>query len=177
MGGETSASDESNDTRLGVSARLGLPLPPPSRGVVLRLPPPPMRLAGQVPLADAPLPESQHVLAIPVVQSGRVRITHLLEHGLAWGTGDLLTTERIRLGSGAGSLPALLVQPSLGGRLKVNSEQRLTIPAAERTYLGIAADGAEVLLAMRIHDPSRVLIVGAPALSLLLQLVWTDEVR
>lgn len=177
MGGKTGASGESNDQRLGVSARLGLPLPPPSRGVVLRLPPPPMRLAGQVPLAEAPLPESQHVLAIPVVQSGRVRITHLLEQGLSWGTGELLTTERIRLGSGEGSLPALLVQPGPGGRLRVNSEQRLTIPASERAYLGIANDRAEVLLAMRISEPSRVLVVGSPALSLLLQWIWNDAVR
>lgn len=177
MGGKTKASDESNDQRLGVSARLGLPLPPPSRGVVLRLPPPPMRLAGRVPLAEAPLPESQHVLSIPVVQSGRVRITHLLEQGLTWGMGELLATERIRLGSGEGSLPALLVQPGPGGRLRVNSEQRLTIPAAERAYLGIAADRAEVLLAMRVSETRRVLIVGAPALSLLLQWIWTDAVR
>jgi hypothetical protein len=94
MGGRRGESEGSTDLDLGVSARLGLPLPPPSRGVVLRLPPPAMRLAGEVPLPEAPLPPSEHVLATPVVQSGRIRVTHLLDQGLTWELGQPLVAAR-----------------------------------------------------------------------------------
>lgn len=136
-----------------------------------------MRLAGEVPLPETPLPPSEHVLATLVVQSGRIRVTHLLDQGLTWELGQPLQAARIRLGTGQGALPAILVSPGEGGRMRVNSEQRLSIPSTDRSHLGISADRSEVLLAMRITDPTKVLMVGAPALSLLLRMLWTDEVR
>lgn len=176
MGGSRGRKPSEQQPSLGVGARLGLPLPPPVRGVVMRLPPPQMSLAGQVPLLSATPPPVEHAISVGVTQAGRVRISSLMDRGLSWRLDEPLTVTQIRLGDQESWLPALRIMPGGHSRVRVNGEHRITLMAPDRRYLGIEPDGSQVLTAMRLGEPTTVLVIGAPGVSMLLEGIWPREV-
>lgn len=181
-GGTTHKSDDDQARRaaLGVAANLGLPLAPRERVQPVPLPPPGMTMAGKVPLPSPVPTEVLYAVATPGVQSGRVRLTGLISQGLQWPTGQPLSSKQTRLPFGRTSLPALEVQPAgkrhAAAAMRLNAEHRLTIGAEDRRFLGIGSDGGQVLAVLRLSTPSVLLLLGAPSVSLVLGMVWPDEV-
>jgi len=174
------SDDLPDDTaKLGVGAALGLPLPPPRRGRVYKVPPPTVSFAGAVPLVSAAEPTEQVIAWVVAVRSGRIRLSTMLGLGLRWPSGIRLAIVESTLAPGHRPCPALLVRPTAskqGGGVALSAEGRLSLSRHHRRFLGIDASDSQVLVAFRQATPACLLIVGTPSLSTLLSEAWPNEV-
>lgn len=112
--------------------------------------------------------------SVSALQSGRLRLTALLERGLQWETDQALEATRAQMQfySADRPAPALVVSPrgsgGTGSRyLRLNSEHRITIPRPDRDFMGAGHGGVQCVTMMRLSEPTRVLILSAAAASLL----------
>lgn len=182
--GKTTGTD---DTPLGVAAGLGLPLQPKERGRVHRLPPPRADWSGALPLLDAPEERERLPLdvaaSILTTQSGRIRLTTLLDEHLTWRRAQPLVTEALEIQAltpDSLPLPAVRIRPAQRGeevRTRLTDERRITLRAEERQHLDIEETGARVLALVWLDDLSTVLVMGERALSHLLTTGLPDALR
>jgi len=173
--GKTTGPD---DTPLGVAAGLGLPLQPKERGRLHRLPPLRADWSGALPLLDAPEERERLPLdvaaSILTTQTGRIRLTTLLDEHLTWRRAQPLVTEALEIQAltpDSLPLPAVRIRPAQRGeevRTRLTDERRITLRAEERQHLDIEETGARVLALVWLDDLSTVLVMGERALSHLL---------
>ena len=178
---------EPNDTPLGVAVGLGLPLPPRERGRVHRLPPPRADWAGALPLHEAPVERERLPLdvaaSILTTQSGRIRLTDLLDEHLTWKRAQPLATEALEIQPSTPEsvlIPALRIRPTVRGeepRMRLTDERRIMLRVEERQHLDIEENGSRVLALVWLDDVSTVLVMGERALSHLLATGLPDALR
>jgi hypothetical protein len=176
-----------NDTPLGVAVGLGLPLPPRERGRVHRLPPPRADWSGALPLLDAPADRERLPLdvaaSILTTQSGRIRLTTLLDEHLTWKRAQPLVTEALEIQAltpDSVPIPAIRIRPAQRGeevRTRLTVERRITLRAEERQHLDIEETGARVLALVWLDELSTVLVMGERGLSHLLTTGLPDALR
>lgn len=171
------AEDAPDTHSLGVAANLGLPLPPPERGRVVRLPKSRVELADSVAVATD-LPDVRFVGMTATTRHSRLRVGLLIARGLAWSEGQHLQAQAVPLAAhSASGLHVLALTPTK----KTQANTRLTatdgvpLPLQVRRQVGLAASGETVLVAFHVAQPDRALVFGAAVLSETLAEVWPNE--
>jgi hypothetical protein len=145
---------------------------------VHRLPPPRADWAGALPLHEA-APQRQRLpldvaASILTTQSGRIRLTDLLEGHLAWRRAQPLMTEALEVQPSTPEsvpLPVLRIRPTVRGeepRTRLSDERRITLRVEERQHLDIEENGSRVLALVWLDDVRTVLVMGERSFSHLL---------
>ncbi len=152
-----------------------------------RLPPPRADWSGVLPLLEAQADRERLPLdvaaSILTTQSGRIRLTTLLDEHLTWKRAQPLVTEALEIQAltpESVPIPSVRIRPAQRGeevRTRLTDERRITLRAEERQHLDIEETGARVLALVWLDELSTVLVMGERGLSYLLTTGLPDALR